>query len=128
MSLPSASYSVTMRLRYPNHVGSFSLIASCISDTGGDIGAIDIVHATADQMVRDLTVNATDDAHATRIVERVRALPGITVENYSDRTFLLHLGGKIEVTGKVPVKTRDDLTMAYTPGVARVSLAIQRDP
>jgi malate dehydrogenase (oxaloacetate-decarboxylating) len=128
MSLPSASYSITMRLRYPNHVGSFSQVATAISDVGGDIGAIDIVHATGDEMIRDVTVNATDDGHAGRIVENVRTLPGVVVENYSDRTFLIHLGGKIEVTGKVPVKTRDDLTMAYTPGVARVCMAIHEDP
>ncbi|HEV8633220.1 MAG TPA: NAD-dependent malic enzyme [Chloroflexota bacterium] len=117
-----------MRLRYPNAVGAFSRVAAAIAEAGGDIGAIDIVRASAGEMVRDVTVNAADDAHAARIVTAVEAVPGITVVNWSDRTFLLHLGGKIEVRGKVPLKTRDDLTMAYTPGVARVSRAIHEDP
>jgi malate dehydrogenase (oxaloacetate-decarboxylating) len=128
MSLPSASYSITMRLRYPNEIGTFSHVAAAIADAGGDVGAIDIVRASADEMVRDVTVNATDDAHAARIVARVEQVPSVSVVNYSDRTFLLHLGGKIEVRAKVPVKTRDDLTMAYTPGVARVCMAIAQDP
>jgi malate dehydrogenase (oxaloacetate-decarboxylating) len=128
MSVPSASYSITMRLRYPNEIGLFSRVASAISEVGGDIGAIDIVRASPEEMVRDLTINASDDLHADRIVARVRAVPHVTVENFSDRTFLLHLGGKIEIHSKVPLKTRDDLTMAYTPGVARVCMAIHADP
>ena len=79
-------------------------------------------------MVRDLTIAARDEAHAEAIVNRVRALDGVSVLNVSDRTFLVHLGGKIEVVGRVPVKTRDDLSMVYTPGVARVCLAIRDDP
>jgi malate dehydrogenase (oxaloacetate-decarboxylating) len=127
MTIPSASYSITMRLRYPNAIGTLGQVATAISDAGGDIGAIDIVRASSEEMVRDVTVNATDDAHAAEVVARVERVPDVTVVNYSDRTFLLHLGGKIEVRGKVPLKTRDDLTMAYTPGVARVSMAIHRD-
>ncbi len=76
--------------------------------------------------MRDVTVNAGDSEHGKRIVEAVRALDGVEVQSISDRTFLLHLGGKIEVTPKTPVRTRDDLSMAYTPGVARVCLAIAR--
>ncbi len=127
MSTPNASYSITMRLRYPNRIGMFSHIAAAISEAGGDVGAIDIVHVSSYDMERDVTVNAADDEHAIRIVERIRLVPDVSVVNYSDRTFLRHLGGKIEVRGRIPVKTRDDLTMAYTPGVARVSLAIKRD-
>jgi malate dehydrogenase (oxaloacetate-decarboxylating) len=128
MTIPSASYSLTLRLRYSNSVGAFSHVAAAIAEAGGDIGAIDIVRAAPDEMVRDVTVNAADDAHGERIVARVGQVPGVTVVNYSDRTFLMHLGGKIEVRSKVPLKTRDDLTMAYTPGVARVSRAIHEDP
>jgi malate dehydrogenase (oxaloacetate-decarboxylating) len=128
MATPNASYSITMRLHYPNKIGMFSQIAAAISEAGGDVGAIDIVHVSSQDMERDVTVNAADDEHATRIVERIRQVPDVTVVNYSDRTFLRHLGGKIEIRGRIPVKTRDDLTMAYTPGVARVSLAIHRDP
>src|SRR5688500_1601962 len=128
MTIPSASYSITMRLRYSNSVGAFSHVAAAIAEAGGDIGAIDIVRAAPDEMVRDVTVNAADDAHGERIVAKVGQVPGVTVVNHSDRTFLMHLGGKIEVRSKVPLKTRDDLTMAYTPGVARVSRAIHEDP
>jgi malate dehydrogenase (oxaloacetate-decarboxylating) len=128
MATPNASYSITMRLEYPNRISMFSQIAAAISEAGGDIGAIDIVQVSGRQMVRDVTVNAADDRHGERIVERIGQVPGVTVVNHSDRTFLLHLGGKIEVRSKIPVKTRDDLTMAYTPGVARVSMAIHADP
>ena len=74
--------------------------------------------------MRDVTVDASDADHLDRIVESVRAVDGVEVEHVSDRTFLMHLGGKIEMSSKVPVKTRDDLSMAYTPGVARVCMAI----
>jgi malate dehydrogenase (oxaloacetate-decarboxylating) len=117
-----------MRLHYPNQVGRFSQIAAAIAEAGGDVGAIDIVSVNAQEMERDVTVNAADDAHASQIVDRVQQIPGVRVVNYSDRTFLRHLGGKIEINSKIPVKTRDDLTMAYTPGVARVSRAIHEDP
>jgi malate dehydrogenase (oxaloacetate-decarboxylating) len=117
-----------MRLHYPNQVGMFSQIAAAISEAEGDVGAIDIVSVTSKEMERDVTVNAADEAHANRIIERVHQVPGVRVVNFSDRTFLRHLGGKIEIRSKIPVKTRDDLTMAYTPGVARVSLAIHDDP
>jgi malate dehydrogenase (oxaloacetate-decarboxylating) len=117
-----------MRLHYPNQVGMFSRIAAAISEAAGDVGAIDIVSVTSKEMERDVTVNAADEAHATRIIDRVHQVPGVRVVNFSDRTFLRHLGGKIEIRSKIPVKTRDDLTMAYTPGVARVSMAIHDDP
>jgi malate dehydrogenase (oxaloacetate-decarboxylating) len=99
VATPSASYSATIRLRYANEVGMFSRIAAAIAEAGGDIGAIDIVEVAGQRMVRDVTVNATDDGHAARIVEALRRVPGVTVVNHSDRTFLLHLGGKIEVRG-----------------------------
>ena len=78
--------------------------------------------------MRDVTVDASDADHLARIVESVRSVEGIEVEHVSDRTFLMHLGGKIEMRSKVPVKTRDDLSMAYTPGVARICQAIAADP
>jgi len=124
---PSASYSITLRCHIENRPGMLARLMTAIGDAGGDIGAIDIVRVDRRVMVRDITVNARDDAHAQLIVERARSVPGVTVTNVSDRTFLLHLGGKIEVRGKVPLKTRDDLSMAYTPGVARVCRAIADD-
>src|ERR687886_2121380 len=99
-----------------------------IGEEGGDIGAIDIVRVGGGKMVRDLTVAARDEAHADAIVTCVRSLDGVNVLHVTDRTFLVHLGGKIEVTSRTPVKGRDDLSMVYTPGVARVCLAIHEDP
>jgi malate dehydrogenase (oxaloacetate-decarboxylating) len=125
--LPSASYSLTVRLQITNRPGMLGRVASAIGDAGGDIGAVDLVEPGRDRIIRDLTVKARDSEHGQEIVDRLRKLPGVRVVNVSDRTFLLHLGGKIEIHSKVPLRTRDDLSMAYTPGVARVCLAIRDD-
>src|SRR6478609_2492131 len=124
---PSASYSLTMRLEIPSEAGSFALVAGAVAKAEGDMGAIDLVRVSKDYTVRDITVSASDSEHGQRIIDEVRAVPGVTLVNVSDRTFLMHLGGKIEVSNKVPIKTRDDLSMAYTPGVARVCMAIAAD-
>jgi malate dehydrogenase (oxaloacetate-decarboxylating) len=124
---PSASYSVTVRVEIRNRPGMLGRVTSAIGDAGGDIGAVDIVDLLRDRVVRDLTINARDDRHGQEIVGALRQLDGVRVVNVSDRTFLMHLGGKIGIQNKVPVKTRDDLSMAYTPGVARVCLAIKED-
>ncbi len=128
VNAPSASYSVTVRLEITNRPGMLGRVTSAIGKAGGDIGAIDLVEVDASTITRDLTFKARDERHAQQVVDRVRAVSGVRVVNTSDRTFLMHLGGKIEVRGKVPVKTRDDLSMAYTPGVARVCMAIHREP
>ena len=128
MATPSASYSLTIRVVVPSAPGSFARVAAAIGEAGGDLGAIDLVRAGREGTVRDVTVNASDSDHGKGIVDAVRALPGVDVQSVSDRTFLLHLGGKIEVTAKSPIRTRDDLSMAYTPGVARVCLAIADAP
>ena len=128
MATPSASYSLTIRVVVPSAPGSFAQVAAAIGAAGGDLGAIDLVRAGREGTVRDVTVNASDSDHGKQIVEAVRALPGVEVQSVSDRTFLLHLGGKIEVTAKSPIRTRDDLSMAYTPGVARVCMAIADEP
>ena len=125
---PSASYSFIIRTETSNVPGTLGRVTTAIGDEGGDIGAIDIVRVAHGAMIRDVTVAARDEAHAQSIVERLRTLDGVTVVHVSDRTFLVHLGGKIEVNGRVPVKTRDDLSMVYTPGVARVCQAIAADP
>jgi malate dehydrogenase (oxaloacetate-decarboxylating) len=103
-------------------------VTSAIGKGGGDIGGIDLVEVGRTTITRDITFKASDERHGQQVVERMRALEGVTVVNVSDRTFLMHLGGKIEVRGKMAVKTRDDLSMAYTPGVARVCMAIHHDP
>jgi malate dehydrogenase (oxaloacetate-decarboxylating) len=128
MASPSASYSFTIRVVLPSAPGSFAQIAAAVGAAGGDLGAIDLVRAGSEGTVRDVTVNAGDSDHGKQIVDAVRALPGVEVQSVSDRTFLLHLGGKIEVVSKSPIRTRDDLSMAYTPGVARVCLAIADVP
>ncbi len=124
----SASFSATLRVHIDNQPGSFARLASAIGEEGGLLGAIDLVRVEKGKKIRDVTVLADDEAHMQRIVEAVRAMEGIEVEHVSDRTFLLHLGGKLEVVSKAPLKTRDDLSMAYTPGVARVCRAIAEDP
>ena len=128
MSHLSASFSATIRVRLADSPGSFARLAQAIGDAGGSLGAIDLVRAEHDHKVRDVTVAAADDAHLHEIVEAARALDGVEVLHVSDRTFLMHLGGKLEVSSKVPLKTRDDLSMAYTPGVARICRAVADSP
>ena len=125
---PSASYSLTLRVKLASRAGTLGELTTAIGRAGGDIGAIDIVSVTNDAIVRDLSVNAASDAHGAQIVEAIRDIDGVEVINVSDRTFLMHIGGKIEVVSKTPLKTRADLSMAYTPGVARVCQAIHDDP
>ncbi|MBI4214302.1 MAG: NAD-dependent malic enzyme [Chloroflexi bacterium] len=124
----SPSYSITMRCAIENRPGMFGRLATAIGEEGGNLGAIDISSVSAHTLVRDITVNTHDEAHAQRIMDRVNGMDGVRVIHVSDRTFLMHLGGKIEVNSKIPIRTRDDLSMAYTPGVARICLAIAEDP
>src|ERR1019366_26260 len=125
---PSVSYSFTMRLTYPNQIGMFARIVQTIGKHGGDLGAVDIVSPDAKSMTRDVSVRARNREHVGEIVEAVRKIEHVKVVNVSDRGFLLHLGGKISIHNKVPVTTRDALSMAYTPGVARVCEAIVEEP
>jgi malate dehydrogenase (oxaloacetate-decarboxylating) len=124
----SPSFSATLRVHLADSPGSFARLAQAIGEAGGLLGAIDIVRVEPGVKVRDVTVEATDTDHLERVADAVRGLEGVEVERVSDRTFLLHLGGKIAVRSKVPIKTRDDLSMAYTPGVARISMAIAAEP
>ncbi len=123
----SAGYRFTMRVRIAKRIGMLGKVASTISQGGGSIVAIDVVQPGREQIVRDITIDAADEKQQQGIVDCVRRLDGVQVINVSDRTFQAHLGGKIEITSKRPLKTRDDLSMAYTPGVARVSKAIHDD-
>ncbi len=125
---PNASYSLTLRVKIQNQPGKLGEITTAIGKAGGDIEGIDIVSVGKDYLVRDITVNAASEHHAKEIVDSVQSIDGVEVANVSDRTFLMHLGGKIEVTSKMPLKTRSDLSMAYTPGVARICEAIHKDP
>jgi malate dehydrogenase (oxaloacetate-decarboxylating) len=127
ISTPSASYSITLRVHVPDHPDALAKLLGTIARAGGMIGAIDLVRVGDGESVRDVTVSANDLPHSRRITEAVGGMPEISVANVSDRTFLLHLGGKLEVRAKTPVRSRDDLSMAYTPGVARVCQAIAED-
>jgi malate dehydrogenase (oxaloacetate-decarboxylating) len=127
-NIPSASYSFTLRVEFPHRAGSLGKILTTIGEADGMVGAVDIVRMRQDRTIRDITVNARDSEHGQRVVESVEGLPEVQVVNVSDRTFLMHIGGKIEVRSKLKIRTRDDLSMVYTPGVARVCRAIHEDP
>jgi malate dehydrogenase (oxaloacetate-decarboxylating) len=127
-SIPSASYSFTLRVEFPHRVGSLGKILTAVGDAGALVGAVDIVRIGDQRTIRDITANARDSEHGEQVVKAVEALPEVKVINVSDRTFLVHLGGKIEVHSKMQLRTRDDLSMVYTPGVARVCRAIAQDP
>ena len=128
MALPSASYSITVRLEVPPDPASVGLLTTAAGSVGGIVTALDVTESHPDRLVVDVTCAAGDQDHADRVVDALRAVAGVHIGKVSDRTFLLHLGGKIEVRSKVPLRNRDDLSMAYTPGVARVCLAIAAHP
>src|SRR5579884_1308129 len=124
---PYSDYRMTVRIEIPNQPGQFARIANMLAEEGANLGAIDIVEVRRGSMVRDITFDAKSEAHAQQVLSRLRALPDLRVISASDRIFLLHLGGKIHTRSKMPVRTRNTLSMAYTPGVARVCLAIAED-
>ncbi|MFI5313209.1 MAG: NAD-dependent malic enzyme [Candidatus Dormibacteria bacterium] len=124
---PSASFAFTARCRILNRPGMLGQLASAIGGLGGDIRGMDIVRVDRGAIVRDVTVLAADADHAQQLVDMMKKVPGVEVLEYSDRTFLAHLGGKIEVVPRTPIRTREDLSMVYTPGVARISMAIAAD-
>lgn len=127
MSVPSASYSVTMRVLLESH-SRIGAVTTAVGDAGGAVTALDVVDPNGRGMTIDLTCNAIDEGHSELLRAAVEVVEGARVIAMSDRTFLLHLGGTISVEPKVSLKTRDDLSMAYTPGVARISMAIAKDP
>ncbi|MCL6637613.1 MAG: NAD-dependent malic enzyme, partial [Alicyclobacillus sp.] len=124
---PSSGLSLILRLRI-HPATTFSTVASVIGEAGGEIIAVDTIHVSKSYVIRDITVDVHNDAHGEQVVAALARYPGIEVVNVSDRTFLVHLGGKIEIQAKTPVKNRDDLSRVYTPGVARVCQAIHADP
>jgi malate dehydrogenase (oxaloacetate-decarboxylating) len=125
---PSAQYRLTIRVKLDDAQGLLGKVTAAIGDCGGMIGAVDLVKTEGDHSLRDLVVDASSSDHWEQIVAAIDAVAGAQVIDTTDRTFLLHVGGKIEQHNKHPLKTRDDLSMAYTPGVARVCLAIAEDP
>jgi malate dehydrogenase (oxaloacetate-decarboxylating) len=123
----SAQYRLTIRVRIEDAHGTLGLLTGAIADAGGMVGAVDLVEMDGPHSLRDIVVDASSQDHWEQILAAIRALDGVEVIDTTDRTFLLHVGGKIEQHNKHPLKTRDDLSMAYTPGVARVCSAIAED-
>jgi malate dehydrogenase (oxaloacetate-decarboxylating) len=127
-STPSISYSITVRLELPAGGTATSELTATVERSGGMVTALDVTASGHDKLTIDVTCAASDTAHADSIVEALRALEGVIVHKVSDRTFLMHLGGTIEMAPKHPIRNRDDLSMVYTPGVARVCEAIAENP
>ena len=125
---PYSNYRLTVRLALLNKPGIFAKVAALLAEEGANLGAVDIVSANAERMIRDITFDVQNETHGERVLERLESLPEVNVVSASDRIFLLHLGGKIRVQSKVPVNTRNVLSMIYTPGVGRVCQAIAKDP
>ena len=123
-TLPSVSYSITVRLELDAGGSAVGSLTNAVEQVGGMITALDVAAAGHERIRIDVTCAARDTEHAQSIVDALGAVDGVAVHKVSDRTFLMHLGGKIEMKSKVPLRNRDELSMAYTPGVARVSQAI----
>jgi malate dehydrogenase (oxaloacetate-decarboxylating) len=126
--LPSAGFSITIRVSVRADASAVGRLTTAVGEADGVVTAVDVVDSDAVNVVVDLTCDTADSAHAEQVVDCLEELDGVDVRKVSDRTFLLHLGGKIEVTPKVALRNRDELSRAYTPGVARVCLAIAENP
>jgi malate dehydrogenase (oxaloacetate-decarboxylating) len=128
MASTSPGYGITIRVEGSPDLQPIALITSALAGAGATITALDVVESMLDRVVIDVTCDTINAEHADEITASLNVIGGLVVRKVSDRTFLLHLGGKIEIASKVPLKTRDDLSRAYTPGVARISQAIVEDP
>ena len=128
MASTSPGYAITIRVEGSPDLQPVALITAAITGAGATITALDVVESLLEKVVIDVTCDTINADHAQEITTALTAHSGLTVRKVSDRTFLLHLGGKLEVQSKVPLKTRDDLSRAYTPGVARICQAIVDDP
>src|SRR6476660_8132901 len=128
MAIPSPGYSITVRVEVPASANATAALTTAVASTGGALTALDVAESRTDRLVVDVTCDTRDEAHGQLITDAIAGIPGAVVRKVSDQTFLLHLGGKIEVNPKVPLKHRDDLSRAYTPGVARICRAIAEHP
>ena len=126
--MPSVQYSITIRLEAPAKNTAVSELTSIIERAGGSVTAVDVNHSDAERVRIDLTCACTNSEHAEQIVDRLKQVEGVVVGKVSDRTFLAHLGGKLTIESKLPIRNRDDLSLIYTPGVARICEAIVADP
>ena len=125
---PALGYSLVLRVKIKNAPGMLAKVAAAIGNAGGNIGAIDTPEIGAHVITRDISISVLDDEHGRRVVEAISEVPDVSVVNVSNPIFLAHLGGKIEITGKRPLKTRRDLSIFYTPGVAEVSMRVHEEP
>src|SRR3981081_307128 len=128
MPCPGPGSSIPVRVDAPPSASAAGDLTSAVGRVGGVITAFDVVESHGDRIVVDITCNAISAEHATEITTALESLPGVQVRKVSDRTFLIHRGGKIEATAKAPLRNRDDLSRAYTPGVARICMAIAANP
>ncbi len=124
---PSAQYAITVRMDYPHESGQIARISSKISEKGGVIGHIDLIEVVNGRTIRDFTIECFSEEHAKKILDALHELPDLHLHSATDDTFKMHEGGKLETVSRVPLKTRSDLSMAYTPGVGRVCMAIHHD-
>jgi malate dehydrogenase (oxaloacetate-decarboxylating) len=127
-NLPSSSYSITVRLEVPARGNAVSQLTAAVEGAGGVVTALDVTASGHEQLTIDVTCAASDTSHAEQVTAALGRVEGVTILKVSDRTFLVHLGGKIEIQPKLPIRNRDDLSMIYTPGVARICLAIAENP
>ena len=127
-SAPSVSYSITVRLELPARPTAVSELTTAAERCGGVVTGLDVTHSGADRVQVDVTCATRDVEHSEAVVEAMRAIHGVVIGRVSDRTFLAHLGGKLTIESKVPIRNRDDLSLIYTPGVARICLAIAANP
>src|SRR4051812_10570534 len=128
MATTTPVFSTPVRAEAPSTIGATADLAAAVMTAGGSLTALDVLESGPDLIVVDVSCDAVNAEHADAVTKSIGELPGVSVRKVSDRTFLLHLGGKIEVVPKVPLKHRDDLSRAYTPGVARVCMAIAENP
>ncbi|MEY9837632.1 NAD-dependent malic enzyme [Streptacidiphilus sp. EB103A] len=127
-TVPSVSNSITVRMEVPARGNAVSQVTTLVESCGGTVTGLDVTASGLEALRIDVTIAAASVAHAEEIVDKLRTIDGISIGKVSDRTFLMHLGGKIEMSSKVPIRNRDDLSMIYTPGVARVCMAIAENP
>ncbi len=126
--VPSVSNSITVRLELPARVTAVSEITGVIEKTGGMVTAVDIAHSGTERLQADLTIATRGSDHADEVVAAMRRMDGVDIGKVSDRVFLVHLGGKLSIESKLPIRNRDDLSLVYTPGVAKICQAIYENP
>ena len=127
-TVPSVSNSITVRLEVPAGGTAVSQLTAVVEKAGGMVTGLDVTGSGHGRIQVDVTCAAASTAHADELVDALRTVDGVVIKKVSDRTFLVHLGGKLEIRSKVPIRNRDDLSLVYTPGVARVCMAIAENP